>query len=518
MGLLNFDYYTVGSIVAETGVVTSTTTLGRKVSPFIEVVGHAVYTFSFKYDTTKTANISGAWAWGVIYSYDDNLNPIRQEAFYNKAVSSTATVFNFTLPTNAKYIRLSASHIIQDAISIEMERIFNGRTVLKLYENGDLETIDMELITNSSTNGQSDGNNQRSNLFDYSKTVEGYLDINGKVVPTRTLEVNRVSDYIRVRTGENYTFNGNWDIDIAYIIYCQIALYDNNYNFISTHEIHYGGSDENNFTHDWICPSNVANIRLDALFFTGQNAFNIEIIGTDLSQQEGTSGSIPFSISVNTITVPTIIEYGKFAPLDLPSWVVDTKNPISFFPQGVVIKGNLIESNSVIFSDDFNRDNSNTLGTSWRVVNGSYAIVDNQAKATGGSGVNSVIYAVKPHDDYVSISADIKPIISESIVFRGIDFNNYFHAQFEGGILVLKLKVNAVTSVLRNVNYGAQNLYTYNVRVELRGPEIKVFVNNELEITHTSNVFLENRLCGIQSWSSNGIVGTFDNFEIKRIT
>lgn len=171
----------------------------------------------------------------------------------------------------------------------------------------------------------------------------------------------------------------------------------------------------------------------------------------------------------------------------------------------------------ILFRDDFNRADSNTLGDNWTLGRGSFAIENNMAKATAGANVSSTAFCTFRHGDNVSITADIRRNLSESLIFRATDAFNTVFAHLEGGDLKLKQTINSTTTTLKVAYINTNSTAIYRVRVELRGPEIKVYVNDTLHITHILNANLNNTLCGIHSWSSSATNGRFDSFIVETL-
>ena len=396
------------------------------------------------------------------------------------------------------------------------------KTILKLYPaNGNFETVNTQLIQSGITGNYKFVENEITvpkiieyppsselrNYFIEKTSVFGYLNQSG-VLAGPSSEKERTSDYINVSGWDVATIRIHYyNIHNNYDPWIGIYTYNANKGFISTpvYAYHYADNKEF-FLYEYKLPVNVAFIRVCSTQY--------DLPGTTVK------------ISVERGETTNTKHYLSYE--DMPSWVQDTGQPISFFSQGVVIKGDLIHTETgqepepepeppesdILFRDDFNRPDSITLGENWINGRGSWGIENGMVKPTTW---DSIALCVHHHGDNVSISADVKRVRSDGVIFRGMDSNNHLYVQFENADFKLKSVTNRVVTTLKTYNLNSVINQTYRVRIELRGTKIKVFVDDVLVIAHETDAYLNYTLSGFQSWSSDGNNGRFDNFEIKRL-
>lgn len=217
-----------------------------------------------------------------------------------------------------------------------------SKTILKLYENGDIETFELELVQTS----------QIDNLFVIATSQPGILDDVGIFSPAPKFGT-LVSEYIRLKTGVIHTFQLYWDqtaineLDTNVIRY-SIHGYDMYYN----HVVQITGFETEVYSTQDIfsgtVPENVVYIRCEMSHVISGLA-RLQIIESPtakpytLSLQDLMARGLPtYSISENVLTVPSIVEYDPNTIM--PDWVKDTGHAISIFPEGIVTKGRLIQS------------------------------------------------------------------------------------------------------------------------------------------------------------------------------
>lgn len=371
------------------------------------------------------------------------------------------------------------------------------KTILRLHANGDFETIDTPLIEGEEYSFSADyikvpmivTLREEVNLFKPEESVPGYINENNGQIYTG-YEYDRASGFIPVKKGQTIKVESSYkDIrnDRPWVCLC---FYDTNKSYVSTlfarHGL-YSGASEGTYSNIFNIPEGVHYIRFSTNLYTHP-----------------------------TTQVTIIIKENSGIPL--PYWVKDTGNPVSFFPEGVVIKGEILGSKkqeTIIFIDNFNRVSLNDLGSGWVSARGTWTIENNKAKSVASS---SIALCTTPHGDNVSISAEVTRYLSESIVFRAKDENNHLYAQFDGEKLKLKNLVNGSSTTLKTYEMDSQINRTYKLRVELRGTEIKLFVDDVLRMTHETDFYLSEQLCGLQSWTGDSVKGRFDNFEVKTLS
>lgn len=172
---------------------------------------------------------------------------------------------------------------------------------------------------------------------------------------------------------------------------------------------------------------------------------------------------------------------------------------------------------NTIFYDKFNRDDAEEIGNGWQQLAGAFKIRSGQVVASTTSGVTNVAVV-----DVVGTNLSIKaglvtPQLSEGIMFRAIDTQNNFVALLESGNLLLNIRVNNVKTTLKSVTGVVTPGENYELRVDLNGDEIKIYVNNQHKMTYTDSRHAEGNKYGITSFNGGSNPGTFDNFNIETI-
>jgi hypothetical protein len=383
------------------------------------------------------------------------------------------------------------------------------KTILKLHANGDFEPIDTNIVQSEIAGNYSFKGNEiivptiieypptgYRNYFVEKTSVKGHITDNGSVVPPQ--EDERTSDFIDVKGWDMVTVRIRYkNMTGVYWAWGGIYLYDDNKNYLSTYMDEYLGATTGDHLFEIKLTPNVAYLRLYTTYY---DTANVEV---KISVERGNTANTKHYL----------------APEDMPSWVVDTGNPISIFPEGIVIKGDLILPTLSLFSDNFNRADSDTLGGGWTVEEGGFSIVNGTAKGTI-SNQNNTAFVDVGESDNLSISCRISPFKSEAILLRCVDVNNYILAIHELGVLHIRIKKNGATSTFRSY---AVNGTSHTTRVELRGTEIKVFNNGVLLMTYTTDEFLTATKFGFKSWTDSIIVsntvsiGHFDEFTVSRL-
>lgn len=212
------------------------------------------------------------------------------------------------------------------------------KTILKLYENGNFETVDAPLVQSEIVGNYSFNENSITvpkiieyppanyrNYFIEKTSEPGFIDGSGYVQASH--EHDRVSDYIDISDWEYsmtiVRFNGMTGDYRAWVC---ISHFDENKNWIwDTHDEYHSLEGQ---TGDIV-------VRIDSLADVSFMRVSVNYYDNPITDVK---------ISVEKDTEGTDKHY--LAPEDLPEWVVDTGQPISIFKEGIVIKGNLIQSNS----------------------------------------------------------------------------------------------------------------------------------------------------------------------------
>ena len=381
------------------------------------------------------------------------------------------------------------------------------KTILRLHANGDVETF-VPLY-------------QDKNLYVIRDSEPGQLNSrNSQIIPQSN--GTRTSDFIPVEPNEIYTISVYWSQQSSYK-WVMYHCYDINYEFL-----YYGQLDNYpnlEFVNQIPIPSDVVYLRVSATQLENDDCKiqlekgNVVTPYFPSFTDRGLNNLNPYSFNKKEILIPKIVEYPpNREDLDLPTWAKDTGNPISIFPEGIVIKGNLIEKQEIIFYDDFNRPNTSSgLGGNWLITSGDYHIQNNTAQPTN-LAINNIAVVDVGTQNNISIELGvIVPNVSESLIFRYQDDANYLQVIFELNDIHVRKRENGVNTNLYSKTYGTIWRTSYKMKVELRGTEIKVFINDILEITTDSNYLLNTTKCGMKAWSYNEHIGWFDNFEVRRL-
>lgn len=172
--------------------------------------------------------------------------------------------------------------------------------------------------------------------------------------------------------------------------------------------------------------------------------------------------------------------------------------------------------------DDFNRDNSNTslsqtkTGQEWISVHGTWGIIDNTAYPVSitGWGWPTITYAVV---DSGNADGIIEVTLSSNkqdarIPFRLIDESNNYFVERNGWGYHIEKTVDGqrieLTPRIRNAVFVDSD----RVKIELDGPSIKLYLNNEL-LLNVSDSAISGTKHGIGTYFDKSM--RFDNFKYQ---
>ena len=186
--------------------------------------------------------------------------------------------------------------------------------------------------------------------------------------------------------------------------------------------------------------------------------------------------------------------------------------------QTASVSAALTPTSTTSFLDNFNRADSSSLGNNWQQVSGSFSIANNSA-------VNSVTkathIAIQPMTlANQNISADFTRTSSNDATSLGVigrykDSNNYysFYRTSGGSSLVYIAKVvNGVSSVIGSKTLANPTTNVpFNIKAELNGNTLKLYVNNALYVTATDTTFTSGG-AGMIIKNPNGFQHKADNF------
>lgn len=160
------------------------------------------------------------------------------------------------------------------------------------------------------------------NYFVEKTSVRGFIENGVLVAPTQH---DRTSDFINVTGWGSGVTRVTFDkMDASYHAWVGVFFYNAAKEFVSVRFDDYVTPSPvtGSFIFEYTFPIDVAFIRV------GANHYDHSIAETKISVEKG--------------NVATQKHY--LAPEDIPAWVVDTGQPVSFFEQGIVIKGGVINT------------------------------------------------------------------------------------------------------------------------------------------------------------------------------
>lgn len=149
---IDFASFVDGSI-SDTGLYESTrnVNLGAMSSDYIQLKKDVTYTLTITYNTSNLANFSNPWMWGRIYAFSDIDTGFREIGVYNERPSNKTFEYTIIGSDNIRYIRVCATHIKQNAVTIALvsDEIDSEKVILRLHFNGDLESF-VNIVENES--------------------------------------------------------------------------------------------------------------------------------------------------------------------------------------------------------------------------------------------------------------------------------------------------------------------------------------------------------------------------------
>lgn len=173
--------------------------------------------------------------------------------------------------------------------------------------------------------------------------------------------------------------------------------------------------------------------------------------------------------------------------------------------------------NTILFQDIFSRPDTETLGGIWEVIVGNFTISgSSRAKAMLVDGATSIAVVNVGVSDNVSVETRIVTNDNEGLVVRLVDAHNYI------GVMIDKNKELLITVVENDVKtHIARKAFergsSHVLKVELVGNEIRLFIDDVLELTGTTNKFISATKYGLNGVTSGSTNGSFDDFIIKNI-
>lgn len=212
-----------------------------------------------------------------------------------------------------------------------------AKTILKLHANGNLETIGIPLTEGQPYSLRESGitipkiieypSSNHRNYFVEKTVVPGYIQHHAKdniksgdFLPPSS-EKECVSDYIAVDGWGSATVRIRFYNTSDLIPWLSIQSFDTNKSYITAIE-----------------RDNFGTANSSYYMFESKFAINSGFIRVSSSHWDYNGSRVEMSVQRGDIT--NTKQYLSFE--DMPSWVRDTGNPISFFQEGVVIKGDVM--------------------------------------------------------------------------------------------------------------------------------------------------------------------------------
>lgn len=292
----------VDGYISSTGTITIDPGATDKTTHFISVSVGEIYTIE-----TILTDSSATWLYLGFSEFDANQNFIRREHLVDRGTSLNHKS-TWVCPPDVAYVRISLWDIARYSNSFKL----HIKPSLTFTEN----SITLPPIIELPSSGY-------RNYFIEKTSVPGYVyDERGLQVSN---EHDRTSDYIDITGWTNTVIISRFnDMTGDYRAWIAVTYYNQNKEFLLTaHEdYHTGQGTTGDIVVNLSLPTNANYMRVSANYYDNPNS------KVKLSIEKGAVGT----------------DRHYLAPEDLPDWVRDTGNPVSIFPQGIVIKGNLIQT------------------------------------------------------------------------------------------------------------------------------------------------------------------------------
>lgn len=213
------------------------------------------------------------------------------------------------------------------------------KTILKLHANGNFETVGTPLIQDNNTYSFTENQIIAPKIIEYppigyrnyfveKTSVSGFINVypeDGQIGVNPPNEHDRTSDYIDVEGWGSATIRIRYKgMNNSYRAWANVSFYTILKEFHSYAFDDYVG--QNPSLGDYIfvfeVPVSIKYLRVSTNYYDNPN--------------------VDVKISVEKGLVDIAKHYLSFE--DMPTWVKDTGQPISFFREGIVIKGYLIQT------------------------------------------------------------------------------------------------------------------------------------------------------------------------------
>jgi lysophospholipase L1-like esterase len=171
---------------------------------------------------------------------------------------------------------------------------------------------------------------------------------------------------------------------------------------------------------------------------------------------------------------------------------------------------------ATLITDNFDRTDSDSLGSDWSEDSGDIDIVSNRAKTTAASRARWVGTFNPASADY-EIEAKLEKqggVGGVGFMFRYQDANNYYYVAmntFAQNVYVVKVVAGSgiYDNVIGEYVGGYTNNEIHTVKVVLSGTSIKVYVNGTLRIDEVDSEFSSAGEVGLWSDAADGFINDF---------
>lgn len=180
-----------------------------------------------------------------------------------------------------------------------------------------------------------------------------------------------------------------------------------------------------------------------------------------------------------------------------------------------------VSAKGVIFSDNFNRANSSSLGTNWNEYLPDFGILNNQMANMNGKNLPIATVAttsIGPDQD-VSVDCMINSQGNAcALMARWSSENDFYRVRLgiEQGNLALFKTVKGTTTQLASASRPLQFNTFYSIRMIVKGSAISIYFNNEASpaITLTDTSIASGNDAGIRTFATSANTTFYDNFSV----
>jgi hypothetical protein len=174
----------------------------------------------------------------------------------------------------------------------------------------------------------------------------------------------------------------------------------------------------------------------------------------------------------------------------------------------------------VLVYDDFNRDNSETLGQAktgqlWEDEQGSFGIVNNRAITKTNDGGNAKCAIETEHTDFV-ITANLRWQAFAGILFRYVDPNNYLMVRINETSLTISSFVSGSSTQLDEHTFTPSHGRYYNLKIIANGGDISVYLDGT-EVATASEVTAHSTATKVGLRTFSDPVSTFEDFKVEKL-